>query len=223
MSLFPKFFQGSKKSRSTVHAKPHHRKKKRKIRPSRVYAYMLVVDESSSTGRYMRRGFGPTTTRIAAIQKAGHDYVRQLGRTNRNQLVGLVGFSDNATLYHPPAIVGKTARRLHCALDRLHPQNMTNLSAGIELALQQLRNISTRYRNMVVITDGAANVQHSRLPSLIQQAKSLGVRVFTIGVGNNGDYDYDRDLLQTMANATGGRFNSAHSFATLQRALRKAC
>jgi hypothetical protein len=47
------------------------------------------------------------------------------------------------------------------------------------------------------------------------------MRIYTIGVGNNGDSEYDRDLLIQIAQSTGGRFFSAHSFETLCNALRR--
>ena len=186
-------------------------------------AYVLVVDESGSTSSSMRMAFGRTTTRIKAIQLAAQGYLRHLRSSNQKQLVGVVGFSESSTLYHPLAPVGRAMPALCRALQSLHPKSTTNLSAGLASALSQLRTAHTSRGNVVVITDGAVNVETSRLPQLTQQAKSSRVRIFTIGVGNNGDSDYDRKLLTQLARSTGGRFMSAHSFKALCNALRRTC
>lgn len=186
-------------------------------------AYVLVVDESSSTAISFRTAFGRTTTRIKAIQLAAQGYLQHLKASNYRQLVAVVGFSDRATLYHSLAPVGRAMPGLSRALQSLHPQSTTNLSAGLDLALGQIRKAHTTRGNIVVITDGAANEQTGRLPGLVRQAKSSGVRIFTIGVGNNGDTDYDQKLLTHLARSTRGRFMSAHSFKALCNALRKAC
>lgn len=192
-------------------------------RPSSIPAYVLVIDESWSTSSSFRRAFGRPTTRMQAIQRAAQSYLRQLRASNHKQLVAIVGFSDMATLYHSPAPVGRAMSSLSRAVRSLHPQASTNLSAGLEMALDQLRRIRTTRGNLVVITDGAANVGTNRLAGLIQKAKASGVRIFTIGVGNNRDRDYDRNLLFNMASSTKGRFASAHTYQALCNALRRAC
>lgn len=219
MALFTKLFsRRSKKSRQvatvqTVASPPRRR--------PIGHAYILVVDESASTGSGFRMAQGRTTTRMAAIQHAAQGYLRQLLASHPAQKVGLVGFSRTATLYHPLVPVGRSFDSLCRALRSLHPQSSTNLSAGLALALGQLARTGVTRGNLVVITDGAANVNPSRLPGMINRARSSGVRIFTIGVGNNGDGDYDRDLLWKMARSTGGSFASAHSFEALCNALRR--
>lgn len=194
---------------------------RRKLHP--IPAYVLVIDQSSSTGSPLRMAFGRRTTRIEAIQLAGQRYLQQLAASNPRQLVAVVGFSETARLYHSLAPAGPALRSLTRALQSLHPQSTTNLSAGLALALGELTRANTPRGNLVVITDGAANVETSRLPQLAKRARSSRVRIFTIGVGNNGDSDYDRDLLTHLARSTGGRFMSAHSFDALCNALRRAC
>ena len=136
--------------------------------------------------------------------------------------MGLVGFAGTATLYHAPAPAGPAFAGLNRAVQLLHPRDVTNLAAGLTLALDQLAKVRADRRNIVVITDGAANVDVACLPGAISRAQASRVRIFTIGIGNAADSDYDRDLLVNMARWTGGRFSSAHSFQALCQALRRA-
>jgi Mg-chelatase subunit ChlD len=204
-------------SRTIVTDVPPRRK------PRSVPAYVLVVDQSASTGSTLRMAFGRTTSRIAAIQSAGCDYLQRLAASNPRQMAAVIGFSDTATLYHPLAAVGGSQPGLQRALQSLRPQASTNLSAGLASALGQLRRSGTTRGNIVLITDGAANMETERLPALVKEAQSRRVRIFAIGVGNDGDADYDKNLLFRMARSTGGRFASAHSYAALGSALQKAC
>jgi Mg-chelatase subunit ChlD len=182
-------------------------------------AYVLVVDESGSTGTAFRQAGNRTTSRMAAIQQAAHGYLRQLLAANPRQLVAVVGFSETATLYHPLAPVGPGFGSLSRALGALQPHTTTNLSAGLSLGLSQLARAGAAHSHLVVITDGDANRAQAQLPDLIRQAQVQRVRIFTIGIGNNTDGDYDRVLLFNMARSTGGRFASAHTFTALQQAL----
>ena len=219
------FFRHLTRRRTRPHPQVSRRRAtappRRRLRTA-VPVYVLLVDESGSTSVPFQVAAGRTTSRIEAIQRAGGEYLVQLAASNRRQLVALVGFSHEARLYHPPAPVGQSAGSLQRALGSLHPQSTTNLSAGLDLAFAQLREVGAMRGNIVLITDGAANVQTERLPALIQRARNARVRIFTIGVGNDGDSDYDRPLLVRMARSTGGRFASAHSFGALCTALRRA-
>lgn len=190
-------------------------------RRSSAPAYVLVVDESASTGCPFRMSGRRTTSRIASIQSAAREYLHRLRDANPAQRVAVVGFSETARLYQGFVPVGRGFRGLSSAVGALHPQSNTNLSAGLALALDHLCRSGVRRGNVVVITDGAANVARDRLPDLVRRAKASRIRIYTIGVGNNADTDYDRDLLVWMARTTGGRFASAHSFGQLCRALRQ--
>jgi len=182
---------------------------------------VLVVDESASTTCSFRMAGRRTTSRIAAIRSAAREYLHRLRDANPVQRVAVVGFSETARLYQGLVPVGRGFRSLSGAVGALHPQSNTNLSAGLALALDHLSRSGVGRGNIVVITDGAANAARGRLPGLVRRAKASRVRIYTIGVGNNADTDYDRGLLVWMARTTGGRFASAHSFGQLCRALRQ--
>jgi len=220
MTLFNKLFsrRSSQSRQVSVGKVPHYRRQ----HPGNGHAYVLVVDESSSTGSRFRLAGNRTISRIDAIRRAARNYLHQLRATHAGQKVAVVGFSNSATLYPPLSPVGRSFAGLNRALANLHPQAATNLSAGLDLALAQLPRRNTSRPHLVIVTDGAANVDTGRLPHLIQQARSAGVRIYTIGVGNNGDCDYDPELLKRMAFMTGGRFSSAHSFESLCHALQQA-
>ena len=84
-------------------ARPH--------RSSRAEApYILLVDESGSTGSSFRVAGARTTTRMQAIQDAAARYLRMLSAANPRQPVAVIGFTDAATVYHRPAPRGSPCR-----------------------------------------------------------------------------------------------------------------
>jgi hypothetical protein len=92
----------------------------------------------------------------------------------------------------------------------------------LALALDQLAMGRVRMENVVIITDGGANVGRGRLPGLLNRARAAHVHIFTIGVGNNAVPDYDRGLLAKIASDTRARFASADRFRQLCQALSRS-
>ena len=220
MSLFVRIrnrFSGPVASATAGHAPA------RSTRPRRfscaTVPYILLVDESGSTSSALRVAGGRTVTRMQAIQDAAARYLRMLSAANPRQPVAVIGFTDGATVYHRLAPVGPAFHSLTYALRQLHPQGYTNLSAGLTSALRLVADAGTPGGTLVIVTDGAANLEKDLLPGLVERAKTSRVRIHTIGVGNNGDGDYDRALLLHIARSTGGRFSSADSFGALCNAL----
>ena len=226
MTLFYKEFA---KSSHTSIARPHspassaaETRPVRSRRKSTPYC-ILVLDESGSTGRLFQKEGGLKTTRIDGIRLAARRYLEQLRSSNGNSKVGIVGFSQTVRRYSLPSPVGKRFPHLVDALSHLRPRGATNLSAALTTALDELASVNARYGKIVIVTDGAVNRSMHDLPHLLVRAASMQVRIFTIGVGNNGDSEYDRNLLIHIAQSTGGSFFSAHSFENLCKVMRKSC
>jgi Ca-activated chloride channel family protein len=217
---FPKSSNSSTKlSHSLALSKPVNSRSH--IRRKSVSCCMLVLDESASTGKSFRMAGGQTITRIDGIRLAAIRYLEQLKNSYCNCKVGIVGFSQTARRYSLPSPVGKRFRHLVQALSHLRPRGATNLSIALTTALDEFDHSNALHGSIVIITDGAVNRNTHNLPQLIARAASMRMRIYTIGVGNNGDSEYDRDLLIQIAQSTGGRFFSAHSFETLCNALRR--
>ena len=176
---------------------------------------VLVIDESGSTRTSFRTASESGLTRMAGIQTAAEQYLQQLLKREPHVPVAVIGFSDAATLYHGLSPVGQAFDALVQAVKRLHPQNRTNLTAGLDAAIGQISRSTAHRGTIAVITDGAANVQTEQLPDLIALARSRRIRVYAIGVGNDGDGDFNRDMLFNMARSTGGWYYSAESFSQL--------
>jgi hypothetical protein len=106
------------------------------------------------------------------------DYVREAKRFIREYLVdgydrvGVIAFDWDAREAAPLNLLERNA--VHAALDGLTASGPTNLAAGIRAATDQLSAVDHgQYsREMVLFTEGGANVMHARFTDVSSPAKS---------------------------------------------------
>jgi Ca-activated chloride channel family protein len=111
----------------------------------------------------------------------------------------------------------------------------TAIGAGLSAALNRLRELQSKSKIVIVMTDGVNNA--GKVPPLTaaDAAKSLGIKVYTIGVGTRGTapvprtdafgrrvyvqekVDIDEATLTEMANRTGGKYFRADNSEALRK------
>ncbi|ANM28886.1 hypothetical protein ABI59_03615 [Acidobacteria bacterium Mor1] len=99
----------------------------------------------------------------------------------------------------------------------------TAIGLGLAMAVNRLRPSKAESKVAVLVTDGRNNVGSIGPEAAAEVARALGVKVYTIGVGTEGEapipttigrrttyvhqrLDLDEDLLRAVAEATGGRY-----------------
>ena len=103
----------------------------------------------------------------------------------------------------------------------------TAIGEGITTSLNRLRMTKAKSKVIVLLTDGVQNAGRVDPQTAAELAKALGVRLYTIGVGSKGPapfpvkdpfghifyqqvrIDLDEKTLQSVADATGGRYYRA--------------
>jgi len=101
----------------------------------------------------------------------------------------------------------------------LHMTNvgMAGESTAIGDALMQsLRTLSfgkAKNKVIILLTDGFHNAGGTSPKTATMKAKNLNVKIYTIGIGS--DSDYDKALLSTIAKETQAKFYQANSAKTL--------
>jgi Ca-activated chloride channel family protein len=101
---------------------------------------------------------------------------------------------------------------------------MTNVGiAGESTAIgdaimQSLRTLSygeAKNKVIILITDGQHNAGRSSPKEAVQEARSLGVKIYTIGIGNKSDYD--APLLEIIAKESGAKSFAASNAENLEK------
>ncbi len=149
--------------------------------------------------------------------------------------IGLVAFAGKAYIAAPMTLDHDF---LEMNVERLQLHSIeegTAIGAGLAAAVNRLRELKSKSKIVILMTDGQNNV--SKVPPLTaaEAAQSLGVKVYTIGVGTRGTapfpqmdmfgrkyyvqtrVDIDEPTLQEIAKKTGGKYYRADNTETLQK------
>lgn len=177
---------------------------------------MLAVDLSGSMGREDFLTDGRPADRLDVVRAAADAFIAR----RRGDRIGLVLFSDRAYLQAPLTYDhGVVARLLDQAQVGLTGTE-TAIGDAIAIAAKRLKDRPEGDRVLILMTDGASNAGVTTPERAAELAKSLGIRIYTIGVGAtrmrvqglfgtqvvNPSADLDETTLTRIADETGGKF-----------------
>jgi Ca-activated chloride channel family protein len=194
-------------------------------------AIALAIDVSSSM---LAEDFAPSN-RLEVAKRQAIGFVR--GR--RADRIGLVTFAGEALTQVPLTLDYAILEQSIAGLRVGVLEDGTAIGTGLATALNRLRRIPGKSRVVLLLTDGENNRGAVDPRTAAEAAAALGVRVYTIGVGTEGQarvptgrglsglrYEVvpvriDEALLREIADKTGGRYFRATDGAALQRIFRQ--
>ena len=163
------------------------------------------------------------------------DVVTRFIRGRRNDVIGLVGFAANAYTRCPLTLDYAVLLDL---LDRVdiapREEDGTAIGMGLATAVARLKDARGKSKVIVLLTDGRNNRGQIDPLGGARLAQALDIRIYTIGVGTEGDAPYpiddpiagrryvdlpadiDEETLQQIAAATGGQYFRATDSKSLQ-------
>ncbi|MDE0056417.1 MAG: VWA domain-containing protein [Gammaproteobacteria bacterium] len=200
---------------------------------------MMVVDVSSSMRALDLSTPARERTRLEAVQDVFEAFVLGGGDLagRPDDAIGLVsfaGFADTAaplTLDHNN--LAAVARDLSTVRDRT--EDGTAIGDALALAVERLRESTARSRIAVVLTDGVNNAGVESPAAAAELARSMGVKVYTIGAGTTGlapvrmedrfgrsilrsmRVEVDEAVLRQIAEVAGGQYFRAEDAEGLER------
>jgi Ca-activated chloride channel homolog len=180
------------------------------------YDLMLAVDISGS----MQAVDFSTHSKIISRLDVTKDVVGKFAQGRQGDRVGLVTFGENAYLHVPLTLdTAAVSRMLNDTVSGM-AGNATAIGDAIGLSVRTLRERPEGSRVIVLLTDGDDN--SSSIPPLeaAKLAKQYGIRIYTIGVGKNGQVPFptnyggyqmahvsiNEDILKEIAALTGGHY-----------------
>lgn len=181
--------------------------------------FVIVLDISGSMGEGIGGGSidGAYHDKLGLAVKAVQSILDQLGPQDK---LGIVLFSDEATLAKPISLVSETSiSRLKQHLEELRPTNGTNMSAGIEMAGLLLKEQPMgEAKRMIFLTDAMPNqgsLGRSDLQSLAKQNEAADIAMTFIGIG----IDFQTDLVESLTKVRGANYLSLQSEQDFQDKL----
>lgn len=191
---------------------------------------MLAMDISTSM---LAQDLQPN--RVEAAKTVASSFVSDRPTDN----IGLTFFAGDAFTQCPMttdhAVVLRLLREMGCEdVQAGLIADGTALGMGIANALTRLEGSKAKSRVIILLTDGVNNMGDISPLTAAEMAKSLGVRVYTIGVGQNGlaPYPYpvggtyqmvnlpveiDEEVLTQIAQITDGHYYRATNNEELKR------
>lgn len=152
--------------------------------------------------------------------------------------LGLVAFAGIATTRCPLTIDHAMLRTFLDAVDFApEREDGTAIGMGLATAVRRLESSEAKSRVVVLLTDGRNNRGQIGPEDAARAAEALGVRVYTVGVGTEGEAPYpidagplgtryttireelDEPLLRRIAEETGGRYFRATDAEGLEEAF----
>jgi Ca-activated chloride channel family protein len=152
-----------------------------------------------------------------------------------NDRIGLVAFATQAYIAAPPTLdhdfLQQNLERLE--LGTIDP-NQTAIGSALSTAVNRLRELKSKSRIVILMTDGQNNAGKIAPLTATEAAKALGVKVYTIGVGMQGQapmpvfyggrkvsyqwqpVDIDEDTLKKIAAMTGAKYYRADNTERFQ-------
>lgn len=209
-------------------------------------AIMMVIDVSGSMEALDFAGPGQYVTRLDVAKEICGQFIEK----RPQDLIGLISFggyavtrvpltTDHAALLHslkgvrvPPLIFDERGRPVNAE------ERRTAIGDALAAACARLEGADVESRVVVFLSDGESNFGIIRPDAAIEAARTLGLKVHTIGIGSNARAPFmtrdrfgqsviqyaqvtlDEDLLRRMAERTGGRYFHVNDPSGMELALR---
>ncbi len=170
------------------------------IQKNKGYAIGLLLDISRSMN-------APGYVNKFAIVKR---IVRKFIKKRVHDQIGIVVFADFAYVASPLTYDKSMLLKI---LDNLHVGMAGNRYTAIYDALffggKLFESSNAKSKVIILLTDGENNTQTVPFNVSLRLLKKYGIKVYTIGIGANGDFN--RAELVKIARDTGGKFFAANS------------
>jgi Ca-activated chloride channel family protein len=192
---------------------------------------MVALDISSSM---KARDFQPGN-RLEVARRVLNDFVQR----RQGDLIGLVTFAGRTFLQAPLTpdtdLLGQTIERVDIGM----LPDGTAIGTALAMSLNQLKDLPPKASVIVLITDGANNTGKPSPYAAAEVARSLGIRIHSIGLSSADTSQADRNLiwrwgrtparlsrsdeavLTRISSRTGGQYYRANDPEALRRIMRE--
>lgn len=192
---------------------------------------MLAVDVSGSMEALDFTLDGQPANRLDCVKSVVSKFVE----ARPNDRIGLVAFAGAPYLVSPLTLDHEWLKQ---NLDRVRIgliEDSTAIGSALATSVNRLRDQPSKSKIIVLLTDGMNNAGKVAPQTAAEAAKAMGVKVYTIGAGAQGEapvpvkdqfgnqrivmakVDVDEAALKKIADETGGKFFRATDTDSLQK------
>ena len=187
-----------------------------------------IVMALDISGSMLARDFLPD--RIAAAKEVAANFIND----RRGDRIGLVVFAGESFTQSPLTTDKATLLNLLGKVKTGMIEDGTAIGSGLATSVNRLRESDAKSKVIILLTDGVNNTGRIAPMTAAEIAKSLGIKVYTVGVGTRGQAPYpgrdmwgntvmvnvpveiDEQMLTDIAAMTGGQYFRATDKKSLQ-------
>lgn len=185
---------------------------------------MVALDLSGSMEAMDFQLRGRDVNRLDMAREVLRDFIKR----RPSDRIGIVAFAGRPYVAAPLTLdhdfLLQNLERLK--LGAVREYNATAIGSALATAINRLEHVPAKSRLVILMTDGQNNA--GKVPPLAaaEAAKALGIKVYTIGIGRQGQsyvlrqfmgrlirepvvVDIDEDTLKKIADLTGGKYYRA--------------
>ena len=180
---------------------------------------VLVLDVSGSMEALDFKLEGKQVNRLEVVK----DVVGKFIGERPNDKLGMVAFAGRPYLVSPLTLDHEFLSKRLASLQMGQVEDGTAIGSAIASSVDHLRNSDAKSRIVILLTDGVNNAGAVNPLTAAEAAKTLGIKIYTIGAGTRGEapvpvrdgfgrthlqtmkVDIDEEMLRTVASATGGQ------------------
>lgn len=187
---------------------------------------MLVVDTSESMKALDFVIDGGRKDRLHVAKKVMSDFID----TRTDDRIGLTVFGTHAFAYVPLTLDHDVLQRYLSEVEIGLAGKATAIGDAIGVSVYRLKDIKSKSKVAILLTDGDNSSGKVDPAKAAEAAKTLGVKLYTIGIGSSGyvpfptpmgyqkvKFELNEELLESLATKTGGRYFKASSTEALQK------
>lgn len=187
---------------------------------------LMVMDISTSMLEPDFAINGKRVDRLTAVKNVASEFIKK----RSDDRIGLVLFGTRAYLQAPITYDKKSVEEILWTMDAGMAGNSTAIGDALGLSLKSLKDAPNPDKKIIILlTDGENNDGSLTLPQAMNLAQKEGVKVYTIGVGNDrymetvfgiklgGNNGLDEESLKQIAEATKGTYFRAKNTESLQK------
>jgi len=185
-------------------------------------ALILDTSRSMEARDYVIDGARPT--RLAVVKRVVSDFIRE----RPDDRIGMVVFGTEAFTQAPLTLDHDVLQRFLTHVKIGMAGDATAIGDGLGAAVNRLKKLAAKSKVAILLTDGGNTAGRVDPLAAAEAAKAMGVKVYTIGVGTDGEVqvvvngqvetqkaDVDEGLLKKISAMTGGRYFRAADTETL--------
>jgi Ca-activated chloride channel family protein len=163
---------------------------------SKGYEISLILDASGS----MRK-----SNKFGIVKKILVDFIKQ----RKTDKLALSIFADFAYIAVPLTYDKKSIVKILSHINVGIAGQQTALYEALFLSSKLFKDSHSKEKIAILLTDGIDNASSVPLEVAMNRAKSNKIKVYTIGIGNAGEFN--AGILREIAQGTGAEFFSANS------------